>query len=255
MISIYSSAFNLVKNKFDYEPSITNFCNFADEVVIAVNTSEDDTFDQLTKYSLAYTNLKIISCDYSYSDPLLDGKIKNHALQNTTQEIKISLDMDEYIPYWQKSMWFKLSAELLNDSVSCYMIPSINLYKDMNHYSSISSKWYLHKSGLYRGAVNFAKKQDGTIDTSKSDSCELLDINNNLVASRSIQASIEDLRSRFYPFVVHTGYANLHNRIIRNNNFWQKHWLTESGGVLPPHKVHSSLDEFNEPHYEHGLSI
>jgi hypothetical protein len=255
MISIYSSAFNLIKNNFDYERSISNFCNFADEVVIAVNTSEDDSLEKLKQLDLVYTNLKIISCDYSYSDPLLDGKIKNYALQNTTQEIKISLDMDEYIPYWQKSMWFKLSADLLNDSVSCYMIPSVNLYKDNNNYSSISSKWYLHKSGLYRGAVNFAQKKDGTIDTSKSDSCELIDINNNLVPSKSIQASIEDLRSRFYPFVVHTGYVNLNNRIIRNHNFWQKHWLTESGGTPPPHKVHCSIEEFNEPYKEHGLAI
>jgi hypothetical protein len=256
MISIYSSAFNLIDNKFDFEFSIKNFTNFADEVVIAVNTSKDSTLQQLKELQSLYTNLKIIECNYLYSDPLLDGKIKNFALQNTTMDIKISLDMDEYIPQWQKPIWEKLSTDLLNDTfASCYMIPNINLYKDKHHYSSIASKWYLHKKGLKRGAVNFAKKLDGTIDTYKSDSCELLDINDNLVPCRYINADIDQLRSNLYPFVVHTGYKNLPDRITRNNNFWKNHWLVESGGIAPPHKVHSNIHEFTEQGKQHGLNI
>lgn len=255
MISIYSSAFNLIKNNFDYELSIQNFVKFADEVVIAVNTSEDDTLEKVRRLESLYNNLKIIDCDYSYTDPLLDGKIKNFALQNTTQDIKVSLDMDEYIPEWQKAMWFKLSLDLINDSARCYMIPSINLYKDNDHYFSITSKWYLHKSGLFRGAVNFAKNIDGTIDTSKSDSCELLDNNGNLASFKMLPNTIEDLRTNFHPFVIHTGYKSLQNRVLRNKNFWINHWKIESGGIAPLHKVHESLAEFDEQPKIHGLYI
>ena len=42
---------------------------------------------------------RIISTDFDYADPLLDGKIKNEALQATSQEFKIGLDMDERICY------------------------------------------------------------------------------------------------------------------------------------------------------------
>ena len=112
MISIYSSAFNLIKNNFNYKVSLENFSTFADEVVIAINNSEDDTLEKLILYSKQFNNVKIIPVDISYNDPLLDGKIKNIALQSTTEEIKINLDMDEYIPLWQKPIWYNLATQL-----------------------------------------------------------------------------------------------------------------------------------------------
>jgi|LakMenEpi03Aug12_release.lakeMendotaPanAssembly.Ray.scaffolds.fasta_scaffold30177_8 hypothetical protein len=255
MISIYSSAFNLIKNNFDFVFSINNFCNFANEVVIAVNTSEDDTLSSLINLTNTYKNLKIISTNFSYEDPLLDGKIKNESLQNTTQSIKIGLDMDEYIPLRQKSIWLQLAQQLKNDDCYCYMIPSINLYKDYDHYFSITPKWYIHKSGLFRGPVNFARKNNGTIDTSKSDSCELIDDNGNLVSSKIAPYHIDDLRTGLFPFVVHTGYLSLENRLLRNKNFWSDHWLKESGGEKPPHKIHEKLEDFDYNIQQHALKI
>jgi glycosyltransferase involved in cell wall biosynthesis len=255
MISIYSSAFNLLKNKFDFEWSIKNFTSFADEVVIAVNNSTDDTLQELKKLECKFCNLRLVECNYSYEDPLLDGKIKNFALQNTTQDYCISLDMDEYIPSWQYMLWRTLAYSLGQDNCDCYMIPSVNLYKDNDHYFSITSKWYLHKTGLFRGAVNFAKNSDGTIDTSKSDSCELLNVSGDLVKSRATPNSIEDLRTNSYPFVIHTGYKSLEDRVLRNQNFWIKHWKTESGGDAPKHKVHENINEFTETPIKHSLYI
>ncbi len=253
--SIYSSAFNLIKNQFNFRKSIHRFCEFAEEVVICVNTSEDNTFDELKKLQLNYTNLVIINSDFSYEDPLLDGKIKNEALQATSNEIKIGLDMDEYIPYCQKTIWKKLSASLLEDTVSCYMIPSVNLYKDENHYFSINPKWYMHKSGLFRGAVNFAKKNDGTVDTNRSDTCELIDSHGNLVNSRVTYCDIKYLQDGNFPFVIHEGYMDLDARLLRNKNFWEKHWFVESGGTAPPHKIHKSIDDFDMHYQEHKLLL
>lgn len=255
MLSIYSSAFNLIKNNFDYKTSIDNFCNLANEVVIAINKSEDETFESLKSFLSIYNNLKILQTDISYDDPLLDGKIKNEALQATSEEFKIGLDMDEYIPIQQKEMWENLAYQLRFDDVDCYMMPSLNLYKDKNHYFSITSKWYLHKSNLYRGPVNFGRKNNGTVDIAKSDTCELIYQNGELVKSKFLPNDIQLLRQKNVPFVVHTGYLNLDNRILRNKNFWIKHWEIESGGEKPNHKVHSSIEEFNEPHFEHLLDI
>lgn len=255
MISIYSSAFNLIKNNFNYLSSVSNFCSIANEVVIAINTSEDGTFQEMQKLVNEYSNLKIIQIDISYEDPLLDGKIKDLALQNTTEIIKIGLDMDEYIPLWQKEIWYKLAEQLVSDDCNCYMIPSVNLYKDYDHYFSITPKWYIHKSGLFRGPVNFARNRDGTIDTKKSDGCELIDSLGNLVSSKIAPYNINDLRTGLFPFVIHTGYVNLDNRLLRNKNFWSDHWLKESGGKEPPHKIHKSIEDFTEFYEKHELNI
>jgi len=256
MISIYSSAFNLIKNGFDYRTSIDRFCNFADEVVVCVNTSEDETLGELFELKLSYSNLVIIDSNYSYSDPLLDGKIKNAALQRTTHEVKVGLDMDEYIPQWQKPLWRQIGQQLLQDyDRECYMIPSINLYKDKDHFFSITQKWYIHKSGLFRGPVNYARKPDGTINTQVSDSCELIDHYGNIARSAQFSKRLEDLESGNFPFVVHEGYINLDARLLRNKNFWAKHWLVESGGSNPAHVIHSSMEDFQEPYIEHQLKL
>lgn len=255
MISIYSSAFNLIKNNFDYMFAIDNFCSIANEVVICVYTSIDDTLTTLQDQQNKYSNLKIISSDISYDDPWLDGKIKNEALQNTSCDIKIALDMDEYIPLWQKNIWTELASMLLKDDCLCYMIPSINLYKNKDHYFSITPKWYMHKSGLCRGPVNFARKNNGYVDTSKSDTCELIDTNGNLVYSKMTPYDIESLRHNNLPFVVHTGYISLDNRLLRNQNFWKQHWLLESGGEPPPHKIHEKLEDFDYTIKKHKLLI
>lgn len=256
MFSIYSSAFNVIKNDFDYSTSINRFCDFAEEVVIGVNQSEDETLEKLIEIQSFKTNLKIIETNFSYKDPLLDGKIKNEALQNTSNQFKIGLDLDEYIPANQKFIWIDICKLLSsNKDAGCAMIPSLNLYKNNEYYSSIGLKWYLHKAGYFRGAVNFARNENGTVDTSKSDTCELIDKFGNLVPSIAFKNSIEALRAGFSPFVVHTGYVDLEKRITRNKNFWIQHWKVESGGADPIHKVHKDISEFNEAHEKHLLKI
>jgi hypothetical protein len=256
MFSIYTSAFNLIKNKFNYKFHIQNFSQFADEVVIAINTSEDNSVNEVRDFIIENCdNVYVLETNFSYDDPLLDGKIKNAALQATNQDLKIGLDMDEYIPLWQRYIWENIGNQLMYSPAKSVMIPSINLYKDNKHYFSITPKWYMHKKGLHRGAVNFAKKNDGTIDTSKSDTCELIDTDGNLTYSIQTSFDIESLRTKNYPFVVHTGYMNLGNRILRNNNFWEKHWKIESGGESPKHKVHQSMNDFQESYQEHKLNI
>jgi len=256
MFSIYTSAFNLIKNRFNYKFAIESFSKFADEVIIAVNTSEDNTTNKILDFIIRHTrNVFIIETNIDYTDPLLDGKIKNTALQGTSKPIKIGLDMDEYIPLWQKPIWENIANQLQYSPAKSIMIPSVNLYKDKDHYFSITPKWYMHKEGLYRGPVNFAKQKDGTIDTSKSDTCELIDENGNLVYSLQTPNDINSLQSNNFPFVIHNGYLNLENRILRNKNFWKEHWKVESGGIEPNHKVHESIEDFKENYQKHNLKL
>ena len=152
-------------------------------------------------------------------------------------------------------MW-KLYAEHLfnNPDADCYMAPSLNLYKDWHLYKDISPKWYMHKKGFYRGPVGFARNPDGTVDTNKSDTCELIDGYGLLVRSVLLPHELQDLKDGSI-FVVHFGYLNLQERVERNQKFWNEHWKLESGGKEPPHKVHMDIEEFQEQHYVHGLQV
>jgi glycosyltransferase involved in cell wall biosynthesis len=254
-ISVYTSAFNLIQHGFKgWRESISRACDFADEVVVCINKSQDDTLIEFSQIGLK--KLKIVVSDFSYEDPLLDGKVKNTALQNCSGDILIQLDIDEYIPENQYSNWRAYAEHLFNNQdVDCYMIPALNLYKDWDHYKDINSKWYMHKRGFYRGPVGFARKSDGTIDTNRSDTCELIDAYGCLVRSTLLPNTIEDLRNGSI-FVVHFGYVDLDSRIERNQKFWDEHWRRESGGKTPPHKVHMKKEDFEgEGCLVHNLNL
>ena len=258
MISIYHSAFNLNKHGFaGWQDCLIKSCHFADEVVVAINTSEDDTEEVIEaivkKESKSY---KIVNTSFDYKDPWLDGKIKNKALQSCTQEFKLQLDLDEYVPLWQRPIWDNVCFKLKFDSnISCLAVPSIDLYKDLNHYKSINHKQYLHKGLAYRAPQIGARKPDGTINTLMSDGCDLVDENGNFISTGAIDKRLEALESNQIPFVVHLGYVDLNSRLKRNHEFWHEHWYVEGGGQAPAHKIHMKDEDFEYDYIKHNLAL
>ena len=250
--SSYTSAFNLIKMGFDWQTSILNYSQFMNEVVIAINTSEDNTFEIVNKFleEKGISNVILCQCAFDYSDLAFDGKIKNFALQHTSGDIKISCDIDERFPLYQKNMWRNAGDHLLSqDKASAFLIPSINLCGDIYHYKDIGYKWYMHKDRLYRGIVNFAKKQDGKIDTDKSDTCELIDANGNLVQTLMFNNSIEKLREGETPYVFHYWAVNEEQR-IKQNEFWQPIWSNRAGKNINTKTDFSKIEK-----KEHKLKI
>lgn len=250
--SSYTSAFNLVKMGFDWQNSILNYSQFMDEVVIAINTSEDDTFETVSKFleEKGISNVILCQCSFDYSDLAFDGKIKNFALQHTSGDIKISCDIDERFPLYQKDLWRRVGNHLLSQiEISAFLIPSINLCGDIYHYKDIGYKWYMHKDGLYRGIVNFAKKQDGKIDTDRSDTCELIDANGNLVQALKFDNSIEGLREGETPYVFHY-WAVDKDRRIKQNEFWQPVWSNRAGK-----EINNKIDFSKTQVLKHHLHI
>ena len=105
-ISVYQTAYNILINGFSrWQDSVINSAQFADEVIIAVNTSDDDTDSAIRDILWEYKNWKIVPANFSKLDPLWDGRMKNLALQSCTQEFKIQKDLDEEIPLWQNPLW------------------------------------------------------------------------------------------------------------------------------------------------------
>lgn len=257
MISIYHSAFNLNKHGFSFwQDCLIKSCLFAEEVVVAVNTSIDDTRPSVEKILKENAkSFKIIDTSFSYSDPWLDGKIKNAALQECTQEFKLQLDLDEYVPLWQRSLWSNLCFRLKFDQVQCYAVASVDLYKDLNHYKSINHKQYIHKNLAYRAPQIAARNPNGTINTKLSDGCDLVDENGNFVATAATPKDIALMENQQLPFVIHMGYVDLKSRLKRNHEFWHDHWYIESGGSDPAHKIHMKNEDFDYEIFKHNLTL
>ena len=227
----------MFKNNFTYAPkNINNFAQFADEVVIAVNTSEDDTLEGLKTIAAKYDNVKVISTDISYDSIELDGKIKDAALQATTGDIKIQMDLDEYIPLSQKPKWESRAKSLLDLPYDGYMIATIDLWGDKDKIradKNVGQKFRMHKAGLKRGIWHVARRGD-KIDTSMSDTCELLKADGELAQCISIHD-----QNHFMPilvsqlnnsiFTIHEGYLDFEKKAELGRNFWKERWEMYSG--------------------------
>lgn len=257
MLSIYSSAFQLQANNIlGWQKSFRNSCETADELVIALNTSTDDS-EQLIREELRdYTNWKIIHTSFTKDQPGFDGLIKNAAMQACSGEFKLCIDADEFILPRQKPLWENLCFQLKFDNCLGYALPSLDLFLDWGHYKALNSKVYLSKGKTFRGIANQIKKQGGFIDTTRDDSCCLITEDGNYAPVKFFPNDLSAIENDESVVIVHMGYISKDSRLQRNRNFWNQHWIDCAGGTLPAHVMHDSEDSFN--HYDckpHNLRL
>ena len=232
MFSVYTQFYNVEKFNIDFKSAITNFCEFLtkdDEVVITVNTSEDNTLNKIITFvaslPVRYPNVEIVPCDFSYNDIEFDGKVKNHALQATHNSIKIQMDGDERFDLNQKDQWRKAgkSLEMNKEYISGWMMNSLDLWGSLKHARKnqpIGVKFRMHIGGIQRGVQRTAWSEDGkSFDTSKSDSTEPIDKNGDLIQNF---AHFPDL------YTLHLGYVDYSYR-EEIDKFWNPHWTLRSG--------------------------
>lgn len=262
MFSIYTSLFNYSPEKFDIIETFSNWSKYADKIVIGTfPDQEKELFKVIWRewynggFSLENGTKKafvdVVSCETSLDDPLFDGKLKNAALQACKTELVIQQDMDERIG-GNLDFWIRFGDSLLKhkETYKAIMLPVIDLYKDFYHYKGIGYKWFLHtKDGCYRGPVNFAKKEGGLIDTEKSDSCELIDEEGNLVSYARVTDFV-DKGNISFPHIVHLGYLDLEKR-VENNKFWQPIWSARKGENVDVPTDLASLNQFS--YYKHNF--
>lgn len=246
MFSIYSSVYNLEFFKIDPEFILKNwseFLQFNGEIVISVN--DPDGTDEFTvkKIESIAENLKcpvkIVHAKIPFTLNTFDGDLKNLALQNCNERfpLKIQMDFDEIFQESARGQWNDVGEKLLNSVYEAVFIPSVDLYGSKekirkNH--NIGQKWRIHKNGLKRGVWNEAKLPGGLFDTSKSDSCELLDSFGFLVPAINITPKefltpeyCHNLRN--YIYTLHLGYLDLNRRSDLNKNWWSEKWSDRSG--------------------------
>lgn len=247
-VSIYTSLYNLQRSPFDWKASIRRFSVFADEVVVGTSRHTDDvTLVDLQNFVAGSVNdnfnVKLVVVDVPFTDYDFDGRIKNAALQECTGDVCTLLDADEYIPLRFRSVWRQFASELeyLSDvqGIKAFMFPVIDLYEDTAHACGVGSKWYMHVNSreLRRGVVGFARVAGGYIDITRSDTCELIDKDGNLVKSAHVLSRPNGSGNAQYarlikeanvPFVVHTGWLNRASRDMQNA-FWHPVWEKRAG--------------------------
>lgn len=253
-ISVYTSLFNYSPDKFDLRGALNNWLDYAEEIVIATFPDQDNSIhDALFNiYGLYYTeDIKVVTTDTNLEDPLFDGKLKDAALQACTSEVVIQQDMDERIG-GKKEHWIENAKRLMQVRFPMsYYIPVIDLYKDYEHYKSVGVKWYLHtREGTNRGPVAFAKRSDGTIDTDKSDTCELINDRGDLI-NATIDNRFQQTLNPEFPHIIHLGYLDLKKR-IENNKFWQPVWSARNGKEVEVATDIETLEKENQA-IPHGL--
>lgn len=272
MFSIYGMMFNVEKMKFDWRDAIENWDQFLQtngEIVIAVNKSEDKSlelikdFTSKIKFKNPYsdTRFKILDVDIPYSDPEFDGKCKDAALKQCTNEYCILLDCDERIVQDNTEAWSYYRNKLaMNENIDAYLIPSIDLHKDYKNYSKIGFKFYLHrnKPNIGRGVVKWAYREDGSIDIKKSDTTELKyrDSGELVKCQYTIMPELPDfikvgqLQSGNSPFVYHLSTLDIEQR-MRQNAFWEPVWQNRDKSEVKTQKTIEELKKMS--YFSHNL--
>lgn len=275
MFSIHTSIFNICKMRFDWKEAFENWLSFLNgtgQLVVAINTSEDDTSAKVKEFFQNWkrtnpqnrTKIEVLDIEIPYTDPAFDGKGKAAALAACTEPYCILLDIDERIVPSMRDKWVRVARDLeYSAHTQALLIPSIDLIGDEKHYKSagqLGCKWYLHKNSpnLTRGVVDFARRADGTFDKTKSDSCELVVRDTfKLASSAPIVANslpqwmvMSQIESGEIPFVYHLGWMDAEQR-VRQAEFWRPVWnLRDPTKEEPPTTL---VDLEKIPRYRHNL--
>jgi hypothetical protein len=253
MISVYTSLYNIQAGLFDWRPALLRFREFASEVVVATTKNNDDSYKELQPFCDKH-DIKLVVTDKSLNDYDFDGFLKNAALQECSQDFCILLDADEIIPQSTKRLWLNYCHFLKNSNFDVFAIASVNLCGSEEEYKDIGFKFYLHKNniGLQRGIVNFAKKENGKIDITKSDTTEIVNSEGNLPRIAYLSKELNQLQSGEIPYVLHYWGVNKEQR-IKQSQFWEPVWQNRAGEDV---KTTVSADDINNIKvYKHGLKL
>ncbi len=257
--SAYTTAFQIIKHRFDYKAALSNWMTFANEISIAVNISDDGTLAALEAFA-ADTRfpISIIQTDFKYDDPFMYGKIENAAMQNCTGDVLIQMNLDEFLRIGSDALDALANQLYANPQIGAYFAPVINLYGSKDHYLDLGYKWRIHKPGYFRGAVNFGLKDDGRPDYNKTSTDELIDRNGNLVPTANLlpDLTIENLRAyalHGMPVAFHAGFLNLSDRLDRSI-WWKGFWEKATAGDANKHAT--SMEELAARETKvHGLQL
>lgn len=263
-IDCYGYLFNARKFDFDTEKTAANFCAFFDNVYCATVPSEDDTREVLADLEKRYSNFHVIDSNIQIAgNPFFDGELKTLAMNACKNKLRVICDWDEIFPLSNRDKWDKYCEYLLNiPQIDGIMVPSLDLHSSELKIRSdvpIGQKFRLHKDTVYaRGVPNFARRSDGLVDTSRSDTTDAITANGDLCNFQSIVPQMW-LNPMFcdqlvdYPYTLHLGSVNLERRAKIGREFWKSRWEERSNHE---EQVATQVDQIDKyPLAYHNLPI
>lgn len=238
-ISAYGYLFNLKGFNFNLDLTISNFCNFFDEVCCCTLKSDDSAIKRLREFEKKFNNFKVVVEDLDINkDNRFDGKLKTAAMSYCKNELKAIVDFDEIFPPSNKEKWNEAGKVLLESNFDGFLIPSVDLWGNENLIKKsdfIGEKFRLHKGSVVkRGVIKEAEIDSIHFNTSISDSTEPLLSNGELASFARIVPSeyLNPLNSKYlkeYPYSLHYGWVDFKRKAEIGKTFWKKHWENRSG--------------------------
>lgn len=243
-LSIYTYLFNATVRDFDLDGAVANFAAFADEVVIAtLSTQEDDTLARLRAHETALGDkLKMVVSDINpLKDNRFDGNLKTLAMRVCSKDnLLVIADCDERFPLSQRPLWDSWGERLLAvQGCDGLMIPVLDLYGSRDTIRAdvaIGQKFRLHRHTVdRRGVPSYAERANGWISTEHSDTTEPLLRTGQLASFGSVVRDPIALRPQMAqalmgtPFVVHEGWLDLERRAKLGREWWKPRWEERSG--------------------------
>ena len=256
MISIYTTAFNLENFKIDLVDAIDNWLVYGEEIIVATINEDYEKIKDIIKSSKFSKNkkIKIVSENIDIKNDIFwDGKLKNLSLKNCSNDVVLQVDLDERLS-GSKKIYKMAEEEILSHDFPCsIMIPTINLYGDLDHYKDIGYKWYMHtRKDTFRGAVDFAIQENGMFDPEKSDTCELIDKDGKLIPCIAKLPVTSD-----GPKVIHLGCLDFSRKAHINQKFWRKEWsqrkTLSQGKDVDAEDLFTDPSEFKDTKIKHNL--
>lgn len=245
-LSIYSYLFNSRLREFDLDGAITNFTQFADEVVISTIPSEDDTYQRLLDWEAKLEGrLKVVMTDIKLANNRFDGDLKTAALQACSKSTKqdprayIIADCDERFALSNRDKWLFATQRLFELPIDGFLVPVLDLYQDEHHIradQTVGVKFRLHKDSVVkRGVIPEAEMgYKGLFRTDMSDSTEPLNASGHLANFAPIVRDPTHLWPQVttyltqVPYVLHYGHLDADRRARLNREFWREHWFNRS---------------------------
>jgi hypothetical protein len=202
----------------------------------------------------------VVDIDIPYTDPEFDGRGKAAALEKCTEKFCILLDLDEVLIPRQRRFWERLAQELEHSQYEAFLIPVVDLIEREDRYAKTGLKWYLHKNlpHITRGVVKWAYREDGSIDKTKSDTCDAIHketrelVNAAAIMNTALPSFllVGQMEGGEIPFVYHLGYLNLEQRLKRSE-FWRPVWDNRDKHSSEAAKTMEDL--LAMPKYRHNL--
>lgn len=239
-IDCYGYLFNSKKFDFDTEKTVANFCAFFDHVYCATVPSDDDTREVLAALEVKYSNFHVIDSNIRIEgNRLFDGQLKTLAMNACQNKLRCIVDFDELVVLSNRDKWDKYCEYLLNNPyVDGILIACLDIWGDelkIRSDTQIGQKFRLHKDTVYaRGVPNFARRSDGLVDTSRSDTTDPITEFGDLCNFQSITPQML-LNPMFcdqlidFPYVLHMGSKDLERRAKIGREFWLDRWMERSG--------------------------